>query len=156
YYSTFDSFLSGLTNGLWSILVTNSTSTNQYRFQVQASALTSNVFGEPVLPIFPVNGAQFITNQPVFLWSGPTNWQGTLYAQNYFIDTNGFFNYVDSAFLPTSQTSWMSAEVLPDGTNRFNVDYTSNATALVFASTPTNNAGQPISSWASTAALETR
>ncbi len=45
YYGDFDSFLYGITNGQWSIWVTNSISTNQYQFAVTVSGVTSNSFG---------------------------------------------------------------------------------------------------------------
>jgi len=156
YYSDFGSFLNGITNGLWSIWVTNATSTNHYKFRVTVTGLTSNIFGAPPLPVFPTDGALFVPNQPAFAWTGPANWVGTLSVQDYSVDTNGNYNYVDSAGLAPAVTNWTPSVTLPNGTNAFNVDYFSNATSLIVASTPTNNAGQPISGWVSTASLESR
>src|SRR5208283_5928083 len=72
-----------------------------------------------------------------------------------FIDANGNFNYEASASLPPNQTSWPCPVVLPNGTNDFSADYSSNVTAMIIASTPTNGNVQPISGWVSTATLET-
>ena len=155
YYGDFNSFLYGITNGQWSIWVTNSTSTNQYKFTVSVSGITSNIFGAPAVAVFPTNGAQFVTSQPLFQWTGPANWGGALNVSDYLIDTNGNWNYEASASLPPNQTSWPCPTVLPNETNDFRADYTSNVTAQIVASTPQNNASQPISGWVSTAILET-
>ena len=155
YYGDFDSFLSGITNGQWSIWVTNSTSTNHYQFTVTVTGVTSNSFGAPAVAVFPTNGAPFVTNQPLFQWMGPANWAGTLNVSDNFIDTSGNWNYEASASLPPNQTSWPCPTVLPNGTNDFSADYSSNVTAQIVASTPRNGA-QPISGWVSTATMETR
>ncbi|HEY3931940.1 MAG TPA: LamG domain-containing protein [Verrucomicrobiae bacterium] len=154
YYYDFNSFLFGITNGQWSIFVTNSISTNQYKFTVTVTGVTSNSFGAPAVAVFPTNGAMNVTSQPLFSWTGPANWAGSLSVQDYYIDTNGNYNYEAAAGLPPDQTSWPCPVVLPDGTNDFSVDYTSNVTAQIIAATPTNNAAQPISGWISTATLE--
>jgi hypothetical protein len=155
YYGDFDSFLYGITNGQWSIWVTNSISTNQYQFAVTVSGVTSNSFGAPAVAVFPLNGAVNVTNQPLFRWTGPTNWAGALNVSDDFIDANGNWSYEASIGLPTDQTSWPCPVALPDGTNDFSADYSSNVTALVIAATPTNGSAQPISGWISTATLET-
>ena len=155
YYYDFNSFLYGITNGQWSIWVTNSISTNQYQFTVTVTGVTSNAFDVPALAVFPTNNAAFVTSQPLFQWTGPANWAGTLNVSDNFIDTKGNYNSEASASLPPNQTSWPCPVVLPDGANDFNADYTSNVTAQIVASTPLNNASQPISAWISTATLET-
>jgi hypothetical protein len=155
YYGDFNSFLYGITNGQWSIWVTNSTSTNQYKFTVTVTGVTSNSFGAPAVAVFPTGGAQFVTNQPLFQWTGPANWAGTLNVNDDFIDANGNYNYEASASLPPNQTSWPCPVVLPNGTNDFSADYSSNITAMIIASTPTNANTQPISGWVSTSTMET-
>ena len=155
YYSTFDSMMYGVTNGLWSITVTNNTSTNIYFFSVAVTGLTSNIFGAPALPVYPTNGEIYVPNVPLFQWTGPANWAGTLYVEDSSLDTNGNSTLVTSQNLPASATSWTPPSVLPNGTNFFYVDYVSNASALVIASQPTNLLGQPISAWISTGTLET-
>jgi hypothetical protein len=154
YYGTFDSMLYGVTNGLWSITVTNNTSTNLYFFSVAVTGLTSNVFGGPPQAVYPTSGQTLVPNQPVFQWTGPANWAGTLYVQDNFVDTNGNGSFVAGQNLSPAATSWVPGTVLPDGTNQFSVDYQSNVTALVTASQPTNSSGQPISGWTSTSTLE--
>ncbi len=155
YYSDFNSFLYAITNGQWSIWVTNTTSTIQYNFTVTVTGVTSNSFGAPAVALFPTNGAVNISNHPLFQWTGPANWAGTLSVSDYYIDSSGNNNYETSASLPTDQTSWTCLMLLPNGTNDFSADYSSNVTAFIIAATPTNGNAQPISGWVSTSTLET-
>ena len=155
YYGNFDDFLYGITNGQWSIWVTNSTSTNQYQFTVTVNGVTNNSFGAPAFVVFPSNGAVNITNQPLFQWTGPANWAGTLSVNDNYIDSSGNNNYETSSSLPPDQTTWACPVVLPDGTNDFSAYYSSNATAIIVAATPTNGGAQPISGWVSTATMDT-
>ena len=153
-YGDLGSLSQELTNGNWTLLITNNTSTNQYSFTVSVTGVTSNMLA-PVIVTFPTNGAVFITNAPTFTWQGPTNWLGTLNVNENFIDTSGN-NYGEaSASLPPGQTNWPCPVVIPNGTNNLSVDYQSNVTALIVAHTPTNNLLQPLSGWVSTATLET-
>ena len=153
-YGDLGSLIHELTNGNWTLLITNTLSTNQYSFTVSVTGVTSNLFA-PVVITFPADGAVSITNTPTFAWQGPTNWQGTLNVNENFIDTNGNYYGEASAGLPASQTNWPCPVVLPDGTNNFSADYQSNVTALIVANIPTNNLVQPLSGWVSTATLET-
>jgi hypothetical protein len=155
YYYDFDSFVYGITNGQWSILFTNSVATNQYFFTVSVSGIVSNSYGAPVTAVFPASNEAFVTNQPLFQWTGPANWAGSLYVEDDLIDTNGYDDYEASAGLSPDQTSWQSPTVLPDGTNVLYVQYSSNVTAFVVASIPTNLADQAISAWTSTATIQT-
>ena len=152
-FNTLGDLIQELTNGNWTLLVTNNTSTNQYSFKVSVSGVTTNMFSLVTI-VFPASGAVFVTNTPIFTWQGPTNWQGTLSVFDDFTDTNGDdFNEV-SAGLPPAQMNLPSPVMLPDGTNLLIVDYQYNVTATVIASTPTN-ASQSLSGWVSTATLET-
>jgi hypothetical protein len=153
-YGDLGSLIQELTNGNWTLLITNTLSTNQYSFKVSVTGVTSNQFA-PVVITFPTNGAVSITNTPTFAWQGPTNWQGTLNVNENFTDTNGN-NYGEaSASLPPGQTNWPCPVVIPNGNNNFSADYQSNVTAMIVANTPTNNLVQPLSGWVSTATLET-
>ena len=154
YYSSFDSLLDGITNGQWSIWVTNAVSTNQYKFTVTVSGVTSNGFGAPTVISFPADGAQNVTSQPTFQWSGPTDWAEGFSVIDYYIDNDGNYNYEASDDFSDNQTSWPSPVVLPYGTNQFSVNYSSNVTAQIIASAPLDGASQPISGWVSTATLE--
>ena len=153
-YGDLGSLVQELTNGNWTLLITNTLSTNQYSFKVSVTGVTSNQFA-PVIVTFPTNGATSITNSPTFTWQGPTNWQGTLNVSENFTDTSGN-NYGEaSASLPPGQTNWPCPVVIPNGTNTFAADYQSNVTALIVANTPTNNLLQPLPGWVSTGTLET-
>src|SRR5580698_8919684 len=55
YYYSFDSFVAGITNGQWSIWVTNGNSTSKYQFSVAVSGLTSNEYSAPVVAVYPIN-----------------------------------------------------------------------------------------------------
>jgi len=143
----FDDVVHELTNGAWSITVTNSTSTNIYHFAVTITNLGSNSLPVAIVT-FPTNGAAQVTNNPTFIWQGPSNYT-TLNVN--VSDANG--TYYQSASLPPAQTSWPSPITLNEGTNSFSVNYSSNATSLIVASTPTNASNQPFPGWVSTATL---
>jgi hypothetical protein len=152
-YGNLESLIQELTNGNWTLLITNTLSTNQYSFKVSVTGVASNEF-VPVIVTFPTNSATAVTNSPTFTWQGPTNWPGTLEVGENFTDMNGN-NYGEaSASLPPGQTNWPCPVTIPDGTNNFNVYYKSNITALIVAQTPTNNLLQPLNGWVSTATLE--
>jgi hypothetical protein len=150
----FNLFSQGLTNGNWSIFVsTNGTTTNVYHFTVTANISSNSI--PAVLVTYPADGTMFITNQPNFTWQGPAVWAGTLVVQDNFTDTNGNTFGETSAYLATTATNWPCSIALPDGTNTFYVQYQTNFPSLVFASTPVDNLSHPISSWTSTADLDT-
>lgn len=136
-----DSMLKSLTNGQWSIFVTNATTTNVYHFSVTAS-ITSNSL-PPVIVTFPAYGSVGVTNQPTFTWQGPTNYD----------DLVGY-EYHNSPYLPVTQTSWFSPSVLPDGLNDFTPHYDHYSTTDVISSVPLDSGSQPIASWVSTAHLQ--
>ncbi|MGH7993784.1 MAG: LamG domain-containing protein, partial [Limisphaerales bacterium] len=154
-YPDLNSTLNAITNGPWSIWVTNSTSTNQYWFQVTVPTLASNAFGAYASIGYPINNTLYVTNLPDFTWSGPANWAGYLVPSDFLVDTNGDYNYFTSASLSPDATNWTPSLALPNGTNSFELDYGSNVTAIIVASTPTNSAAQAISGWDSTANVQT-
>jgi len=152
-YADFNSFMQQVTNGNWTITVTNAASTNVYAFAVSAPTLTSNGLSAPVVVTFPTNSAVNVTNQPTFTWQGPSSaWAGSLTVEDY----NSDFSFFQSADLPTAQTSWTAPAILPDGNHTFGVFYIINSASVIVASTPTNIiGGAAISGWSSTATLET-
>ncbi len=156
YYHDFNAFLYGITNQPWSIWVTNATATNHFKFKISVTGLTSNVFGAYAAVRYPANNQQYISDLPQFTWTGPTNWAAAVQVSDYWIDTNGYYNYVDSTTLVPGATNWTPSVLLPNGTNNFTVDYDSNLTATVVAAIPTNIiGGAAISGWISTAQMET-
>ena len=139
-YGDFDGMMHELTNNLWSIFVTNTVTTNVYRFAVTAN-VKSNDF--PYVNItFPADGAVNVTNRPTYTWHGPTNYSDLV-----------LYYYNNSPYLPVTQTSLLSS-VLYQGLNSVTAHYDSNSTTAVVSSVPTNNAAQAISSWVSTAHLQ--
>ena len=140
-YGDFDGMMHELTNGLWSIFVTNTVTTNVYHFAVTTTIVSNTL---PYVAIsFPPDGAVNVTNRPTFAWQGPTNYSGlVVYAYN------------NSPNLPVTQTNWLSPSVLYQGLNSFTAHYDSNSTTAVVLSLPTNNAAQPISTWVSTVHLQ--
>lgn len=69
YGDNYQAFLSDMTN-LWTLMVTNDTSTNFYSFRF--SNFASNIM--PFVKVtFPTNGSTNVTNQPTFAWTGATN-----------------------------------------------------------------------------------
>jgi len=140
-YGDFNSMVYELTNGTWSIFVTNAVVTNVYHFTVGLN-LDSN--GLPTMTVtYPPNGATAVTNQPVFTWQGPTN-----YSDLAVYDANS------SSYLPVTQTNWSSPNMLLEGLNTFTVHYDYYSTTTVVASVPLDAGLNPISSWISTSHLQ--
>lgn len=150
--SDFNSYISALTNGQWSIQVTNASSTNTYFFKVTAPGLNSNLFNTATITS-PLNNAQNVNNDPAFTWTGgPSGWMGTA-AVNVHDPT--YTVYYESATLAPSATSWNTPNPpLPIGTNIFHLAYLSNITSTVVASIPRNASSNAISGWISTASLD--
>lgn len=139
-YGDFDGMRHELTNGLWSLSVTNATSTNVYRFKVTVNISSNDLPYVNIL--FPTDGSLNVTNHPTFHWTGPTNYNNLIVYQG-----------PNSATLPPTQTNWLGP-VLHQGLNGFTPHYDSNSTTAVVASLPTNNAAQSVSGWVSTTHLQ--
>jgi uncharacterized repeat protein (TIGR03803 family) len=136
-----DSFIQNITNGQWSIFVTNSVVTNVYHFTVTASIGSNSM--PPVVILYPPNNALNVTNQPTFLWQGgPTNYSDLILYQG-----------PNNTFLPVTQTSY-SGFTAAAGLDGFNVHYDLFSSNAVVSSVPTNSASSPLSSWVSTAHLQ--
>lgn len=141
------SLMNAVTNGSWSITVTNATSTNTYQFTVSLPALGANLF-IPVNVTSPPDGATGVTNTPTFEWTGgPSGWDGTLDVQVY---DAGFATF-QSAFLPPTATDWTAPSPLLAGENTFYIQFTSNITAAATVTTPLDGSSNAISSWSHTA-----
>lgn len=147
-YSAFDStnfsssFIQNLTNGQWSIFVTNTVTTNTYYFTVTANIDSNSL--PPVVVTFPPNGAVNVTNDPTFTWEGPDDYSQLVGYEPF-----------NSSYLSPDQTNWFSGVILPDGPNSFTANYISNSTTAVICSTPVDASNHPISSWVSTDQLQT-
>lgn len=147
---SFTDFMGSLTNGLWSIQITNATSTNLYTFTVSASGLSSNLL-HYVTITYPTDNQLDVPPNPTFTWSGgPIGWLGTLDVDVY----DEAFTYYDYASLPVTETNWTSSGPLVVGTNTLWVGYRSNATDTVVASTPVDDSMNPMPGWVSTANIE--
>src|ERR1035441_4439463 len=72
-YGDFNSAMQQITNGTWSILFTNATTTNLYTFTVSAPNMTSNMLPATIIT-FPADGSFVPTNEPTFTWQGPSTW----------------------------------------------------------------------------------
>ena len=136
-----DSFIQNLTNGQWSIFVTNSVVTNVYHFTVTANIGSNSM--PPVVILYPPNYALNVTNQPTFLWQGgPTTYSDLILYQG-----------PNNTFLPITQTNY-SGFTAANGLDGFNVHYDLFSTTAAVSSVPTNSASIPLSSWISTAHLQ--
>jgi hypothetical protein len=144
-YNLFDTYINAVTNGNWTIVVTNYSFTNYYTFTVSVAGLTSNSL-PPITITFPLNGAVNVTNQPNFRWQGASVFGGTLSVEAW----NNSLSFFQYASVPTSQSNWTASGVLPNGPMNFEVYAYSNMSAFVIASTPLNtNTVSPISDWIS-------
>src|ERR1017187_9415484 len=153
-YGDFNSAMQQITNGTWSILFTNATTTNLYTFTVSAPTINSNLIPATIIT-FPSDGALNIANQPTFTWQGPTGWPVN---PNPYV-ANRDFSFYQPASIPAAQTYWTIPTPIPNGMNcAFRLNYVTNYTTSVFvAATPlSTNAGHAaISGWASATTLET-
>jgi hypothetical protein len=137
-YGDFDAMMHELTNGTWSIFVTNSVTTNVYYFNVTPNIVSNDL---PLVSItFPADGSVNVTNQPNFTWQGPTNYNDLV-----------VYEYNNSSFLPVTQTNWPSPGVLYQGINSFTPHYDRYSTTDVVSSVPLDNGLNPIFNWGSTA-----
>ena len=149
-FSDLPSMVTEITNGTWTILFTNATTTNLYNFKVSTSGISTNLF-RPTVITFPVDGSIILTNQTTFTWQGPTNWPVLPGVQTY---NNSYFKGVD---VVAGATNWNVDTFIPAGTNYvFNVSYQSNCVTPIFvATTPTNTVnGQNLSGWNSSTVLQ--
>ena len=153
-YPDFNSVMRQITNGTWTMVFTNNTTTNTYTFKVSAPNMTSNMLPATVIS-YPTDGTLNVPNQPTFTWQGPTNWP--VYTTNTFV-----LNY-DSSFyffangLPATQENWTPPGTIPNGVNcTFYLDYQTNSTPVIFtASTPLDSHSQAFGGWVSTDVIET-
>jgi len=145
--------LQQITNGNWTILFTNATTTNFYTFKVSIPvSATTNLLRNTIIN-FPADGSVILTNQTNFTWQGPTNWDSSGGLQTYNI--NGYYQ---AAGLTAGQTNWVVDTSLPAQTNyTFHLGFITNYPTPVFvATTPINtNTLLPIAcGWASSNILE--
>lgn len=106
-YGDFDGMIHELTNGLWSIFVTNTVTTNVYRFKVTANIKTNEL---PYVNITsPAAGAVNVTNHPTYTRQGPTNYSD-LVLYYFTIVTNSF----GSATTAVATVTFQSAATPPD------------------------------------------
>jgi hypothetical protein len=144
YFPDYNSLITEFTN-TWTLEVSNSVITNLYTFK--GTYFSSNTM--PVIEItFPADGSTNITNQPTFAWQGTTN------INSLAVQVTGPSNFVSSANLPITQTTWPCPVALSSGnTYSFIVNYATNEDATILATTPLDNMSQPISDWVSTCTL---
>ena len=132
-----DSFIQNITNGQWSIFVTNAITTNVYYFSVTAN-IDSNSMPQ-VLVTFPANTAIDVPTQPTVAWQGPTNYSDLV-----------LYEGPSSIDLPATQTSYFGL-TLAEGPNDLTVHYDLYSTNAVVCSMPLDRASNALSSWVSVA-----
>jgi hypothetical protein len=141
-----------MTNGYWTLLFTNATTTNVYRFTVSAPSISSNAL--PVTAIdFPSDGSYVLTNQRNFAWHGPTNWLVVGTGQVF-----GPGSY-QSTSLAASVTNWAVTGPLAVNSSAYTFDlqYLTNypGPGIFIVSTPVNTNGSgPLDGWQSTSVLD--
>src|SRR5579862_832815 len=131
-----DSLIQNITNGQWTIFVTNTITTNVYHFTVTAN-ITSN-FIPLVSIIYPPNNALNVTNQPTYFWQSATNYG----EQDLYTPISGYV-------LPVTQQSF-SGDTLAAGLNSITLDTYYLSSTGVVSSVPLDNASNSISGWVST------
>jgi hypothetical protein len=141
--TSLDQVINEFTNGLWKIYINQGSPTQQvYSFQVSISGLDTNLL-KAVKIFSPTNGAQNVATNPVYYWTGLTNFS-TLQIEL----LSG-----PVAFPPVTATNWPSAPKLNYGPNRFDVDYNSNNFPGVTFTTPVDAFSNPVRTWTTTVTL---
>lgn len=139
-FPDYNSFINKLTNGNWTITVSNGTTT-VYSFKISAPGFTSNTL-PGINVIYPPQGSTITSNNPTFAWQGISWGSGDIQVEDY-----SGASFFQENFLATSATSWMSPSNLPAGGNTFLVTYSSPILSTITSSTPTNGLGQAIGNW---------
>lgn len=152
FYTDYGAMMAGLTNGNWSVYVTNGGNVATYHFSVDASGLSPETFGSRgvrvLYPNLDEGNGMNVPRQPECVWEGPENWSGSLSASLDRIDSNGDSIYVDSIGLSPEETSWTpSVPLTPGSTNTLYVTYSSNITGLITTTTPVDAGANPLSGW---------
>jgi len=153
-YTDFNSLMQQITNGNWTMVFTNSTTTNTYTFKVSAPNITSNMIPATVIS-YPVDDLLNIPVQPTFTWQGPADWP--VDAINTFVlNYDSSFYYIASG-LPASQENWTPPGPIPNGMDCiFYLDYQTNSSPAMFTTTtPLDINSQPFPGWFYTNVLET-
>jgi Kelch motif/Galactose oxidase, central domain len=145
YADDFTALLADATN-LWTLVVTNLTSTNLYQFRF--SSFASNTM-PLVSMVYPMDGATNVPTLPTFAWTALTNYE-SLYVQ---ASQNGG-NFYEDAFLDSTATNWPSPDALAYGDSyNFFPSYSHDASLQIVSTVPTNWLGQSFSGWSSTVSL---
>ncbi len=130
-FSSLESLLNEITNGVWTInMNVGLPSQSNFFFRVNAVAINTNNFGQPLIT-FPVDGAVNVPTNTPFAWIGPTNFT-TLGISGF--QAAGPFNFFQN--LGPATTSFPTN--LPPGTNNFQIFYTKPLLTGVSITTPTN------------------
>ena len=151
FYGDFNSAIYQITNGTWTLLFTNATTTNVFQFNVSASpSMTSNML-PAASAIFPMLEETILTNETNFTWQGPTVWPTTSFARVY--DQSGYYR---QTVLPAAQTNWAVDAMLPASPD-YTFDYSSLYTNTLFSvTTPIDTvSAQPLGGWDSYNVLDT-
>jgi hypothetical protein len=143
--SSLGEVLNEFTNGSWTIYINQGSPTQQvYTFQVSISGLDTSLL-QAVKVFSPTNGALNLATNPVYYWTGPSNFST--------LEVGLFSGPV--AYPPVSTTNWPSAPTLNYGPDVFYVDYTSNSFPGVTFTTPVDASSNPVRTWTATVNLST-
>ena len=150
FYHEFNAAIFQITNGDWTLLFTNATTTNIFHFTISAPTMSSNMLPATVAN-FPTPGLTILTNETNFSWQGPTAWPTTEFGQVFNSE-----NYYTQAVLPAGQTNWNVASSLPPHPNyNFLLRYLYTNTLFSITTPIDTVSSQPFPGWDSDAVLET-
>jgi hypothetical protein len=141
--SSLSDVINEFTNGSWTISINQGSPTQQvYTFQASISGLDTNLL-KAVKVFYPTNGSVNVATNPVYYWNGPTNYSTLV------VDLLSG----PHASLPITATNWLSAPILSYGSNRFDVNYTSNNYPGVTFTTPVDAYSNSVRTWTTTVGL---
>jgi hypothetical protein len=144
-----NSLMQSATNGTWHLIINfGNPSQHTYTFTV-SSTLAKDPYVNAVVD-YPPDGANEVVPLPTFAWHGPAN-AGSLEVYVY----GGPSNVFQLAQPSVPVTSITLPPALPDGFYNFAVNYESDVSTLVMATTPLDGSGKSPTNWNSLALFDT-
>lgn len=149
YFNASESaLLQAITNGNWTLTVTNTSATNTYTFQVSDNGFSVSLLPEITIT-YPQEGDSDVPPRPTFTWEGSAGLPGNLQLSAYQRDANWQRTFEEYGFVSAAASSWTISQDIPPGQTYFGIQYrTNHSTAYFLSSTPLHSVtAAPLSGW---------